>query len=86
MFGLDVLTSVALAVLLFCLGGSIGWRLRAVLRDGALEMRARDADINQLRAALADSQKRCAQQAEWLAAMPEPAFEARGNGGAKAAM
>lgn len=86
MFDLNVLTSVVLALLLLCLGACLGWRLRAVLRDGALEMRARDADIDQLRAALADSQKRCAQQAEWLAAMPESEFEARGNGGAKAAM
>ena len=58
-----------MAALLLACGGFSGWRLRASMRDHGLELRAQVADINWLQAALTDSEKRCAQQAEWLNAM-----------------
>lgn len=61
--------SVMLAAVLFGCGGFSGWRLGAAMRDRGLELRSQAADIIWLRAALNDSEKRCAQQAEWMSAM-----------------
>ncbi|MDN5786700.1 hypothetical protein [Pseudorhodobacter sp.] len=74
-----MLTAVALALLLG--GGGIGWTMRGVFRDHRLEMNAQAADINWLRAALADSERRCEQQASWLTVMEEELVDLRGPDG-----
>lgn len=56
------------SILLAC-GGFLGWRPGTFTRDRGLEVRSQVADINWLRAKLTDSEKRCAQQAEWLNSM-----------------
>lgn len=62
----------ALLALIFTVGGGIsGWFLRASLRDRGLELRSQAADIDWLRTALADSEKRCSRLAEWLSEMEE---------------
>ena len=66
MFDFGVVASLLTVVMLFLFGGVMGWYLRAALRDPSLEVRSQAADIDWLRAALADSEKRCAQQGEWL--------------------
>jgi len=65
-FEFGALASSLLAILLLVCGGFSGWRLAVSLRDRGLELRSQVADINWLRAALTDSEKRCAQQAAWL--------------------
>ena len=68
-FEFGMFSSVLLAAVLLACGGFSGLRLGISMRDRGLELRSQVADINWLRAALADSEKRCAQQAEWLNAM-----------------
>jgi hypothetical protein len=62
----------ALLALVFIVGGGIsGWFLRASLRDRGLELRSQAADIDWLRTALADSEKRCSRLAEWLSELED---------------
>jgi predicted negative regulator of RcsB-dependent stress response len=72
-FVFDVWACAVIAVTVFGFGAAFGWRLRAKMRDTSMELRAQAADMDQLRAALTDNQKRSAQQAEWLAAFEEAA-------------
>jgi hypothetical protein len=77
MFDLGVVESLLTVVMLFVFGGAMGWHLRAAVRDPSLEVRSQAADIDWLRAALADSEKRCAQQGEWLANIEEELVASR---------
>lgn len=78
---LEMLTSALLAAALFGVGLVIGWRAHAMLRDRRLEMRAQAAKIEHLQAALADSQKRSARQADWLKSLEAELTLAKGNEG-----
>ena len=61
------------------LGLALGWQLHAKTRDRGLEVRAQAAEIASLHAALADSQKRCARQAEWLKSLEAELTLAKGS-------
>ena len=61
-------------------GGALGWLLRAFLLDRGLELRAQAAEIDRLRAALTDSEKRCAQQAAWMVALEDELTDLRPEG------
>lgn len=79
MFEFGTFSSVILAVVLLACGAFSGWRVGMSMRDRGLELRSQVADINWLRAALSDSEKRCAQQAEWLNEMEAELIAARAN-------
>ncbi|SEN60238.1 hypothetical protein SAMN05216227_101832 [Pseudorhodobacter antarcticus] len=87
MFDAVIWNSVALAIIAFAFGMAFGWRLRAMMRDRALEMRVQAADLDELRAALTDSQNRCDQQAKWLTALEAEVvpLRAKAQGGPRAA-
>ncbi|RUS65050.1 hypothetical protein EGN72_01720 [Pseudorhodobacter sp. E13] len=71
------MASILVAAICVGAGVALGWYLRGVFVDSSLELRAQTADIDWLRAALADSEKRSAQQAEWLSAMEAELVELR---------
>ena len=75
-----MLTSALLASALFGVGLFIGWRAHAMLRDRRLELRAQAAKIEHLQAALDDSQKRTARQADWLKSLEAELTLAKGSG------
>lgn len=72
-----VLFSTLLGAVCIGIGAISGWYMRGVCADSSLELRAQTADIDWLSAALADSEKRNAQQAEWLSAMEAELVELR---------
>lgn len=55
----------------------LGWRIRSTRGIGLIEHQALSADIQWLRAALADSERRCAAQAGWIADLESELVEAR---------
>ena len=69
MFELGIVTSLLLLMAIAMFGGVMGWYLRNKIADSSLELRSQSADIDWLRSALADSEKRCVQQAEWLSGL-----------------
>ena len=79
MFELELLTAAALGVTALALGLALGWRFHAKMRDAGLEVRAQVAEIENLQAALADSQKRCARQTEWLKSLEPELTLAKGD-------
>lgn len=85
MFEFGILASCLLAGICVATGGAIGWFLRGYAQEGGLELRAQAADIDWLRAALSDSEKRCAQQAEWLTQLEEELSGSRPKDDPKAA-
>lgn len=74
-FGSAVLAAVLIGGLMVACA-LIGWRLRSQQDADAIERQALEADIQWLRAALADSERRCEAQAGWIVDLESELVEA----------